>query len=681
LQEVEASKVPEPEFDRKLTRMELAAAQSMTMALPVLQRAFELTDEAQKHNLTRTFGDIGEGRFEKLVRKEVDFRPEAMTDKRMALDYDAFRISFKETLNEVKDYSQLRPMLEGFIRRELDMLFFDTNNLLGARINRRFVDAYLDNLVTIFTESGKAEMQALAEELSQLKKAYALGFEAYDYLRSDMLDETGETCSLVAHAEQLLDETEQAGDMPEEAEELDPFVRRHAMAFTSYAELLDKVHYFTIDADEFGPLYLLIGRYCETLAETRLMAAQPTVNFADPKVDSTDAYMEEYGSILNGCIERLKEDDSLANFVRVAQDLRSQIKAENHLDQGIIAKAHLGAEKAARKNFSEHLREYVRTLSIPQPSSSSFVGGMYPNFHTPMQLNADFDEFMESAKDLEQAYSKKTLLDYMNNMVLGAMRDVMLRGYHPACLLAVRDYVAEFSDQICEALAQSGHKDVAFFDQMTDLEHFVMHAYQATRAMGDWVMETSAGGYDNLYDRVWTIDGLDPRRLSPTENDDLVERAKDFYKTMAQEMGMPPFLQGELFLPYLYARCQAIADLELENEAFAARADSSPKGGALWVERVAAKPAASVATPENQEDAHDPAQQRTRKIMTEAINRITPDDVLALCQKDVEDGKEIEEMPPQISSHTMAILDEYFNARLQKAERIAQRNKPVGMLH
>jgi hypothetical protein len=473
---------------------------------------------------------------------------------------------------------------------EQHFLFYRTNDLMSARMKADYFNAFLDELLPVLEHDGLIDAH-WKQRFETLREAYALGFDAYERLRIEMQEYSGDdTKSLLELSEQYVDEKGQG---------LKGQAHEEALADEAMDTMRDIIlkHYDIGLADDQAPtpLLLLLARKVRTLAALTLKEQEPHTDFDDPKCDWFDKFDAVYTPLMQQSLDGLAESDALEDVVVLSRDLDAKIAEKD----GIPADFRQRIEQAARKAGKTVLgraKDYVLANRdrhrLYRTRSGTILDEVISGHDTPQALLLDIRSFLAEAAGLPYAHSKSLIVDYLDNFAAVTIDEGFFGWTHPATLVAAQDFVAEFRRNLASSMLASGHEpDTAFLKRIMEVEKGLEYAYQSRNTAGDWLMEESHGGTDCLFHAQWLRLGWDPKKIAKSEIPGLAENARGHLSVLSEQRKIPEHVRNHPLIPLIYERCAEIARAEYEHEV---HKDQKTEGATAdqtsWVDRVAGRP-------------------------------------------------------------------------------------------
>jgi hypothetical protein len=600
-----------------------------------VEHAFERADQRHVHIVERRIGGLDKDGFRDLIYGDVDYHPDRQTKDQFKQEFNEFRMAFKDLIDHSGHMDAFYAACESFIEEEQYMLFFVTNDMVAARVHQDYFSTFLDEALPVL-EATKQLTPEWAAKFAALRKGYNLVIESYDHLRGDLREEGGpDEYSILKQAESLMKEAPQ-DQLPQNMETheiIDEF------AHMRFNQVMEDFYYTQFGNQHISPMMLSVLRRCEMLAEVRLKNSEPATDFEGLDADSLKKFKAVYFPIVNRCLERIAEDDSIASYVAITQELNDQIRTEDRLPvnfEGMLAVACETAAKAIREKAKDYVTQDVAQWRTPFPRSHGILEAVLPNYYTPQALAGEIETFIEETRHMQKALNKDTAIHLLEDITDACIDQCMQRGAPPSSLLAAQEYIAHFRRTLGQAMQAAGASDPEFFIRIKEIEDKCAYAYESRGHLGDWCMEGSANGVDNPFHWAWMQRGWDPNKLDGDDMKALVQSARINIEQVAQHKGISEELATKPFIPLIFARCYEIAAAEMDREQvpdeasqlLAKRHDESANS---WRERILKHDPASTPLLDGEEIPQATQKvldkmtnARALEIMQEALKRITP---------------------------------------------------------
>lgn len=601
----------------------------------VVEHAFERADQRHVRIVERRIGGLDEDGFRDLIYGDVDYHPDRQTKDQFKQEFHEFRAAFKDLVDHCGHMGAFYTACESFIEEEQHTLFFVTNDMVAARVHQDYFSTFLDEALPVL-EATQQMTPEWATKFAALRKGYKLVIESYDHLRSDLREEGGpEEYSLLKQAEGLLNETPQ--------EQLPKGMETHEIinefAHIRFNEVMEDFYYTQFGTQHISPMMLSVLRRCEMLAEVRLKNSEPATDFEGLNAESLKKFKAVYFPIVSGCLERIAEDDSIASYVAITQELEGQIRTEDRLPknfEGMLAVACETAASRMRDKIKDYVTNDIAQWRTPLPRSHSILEAVLLNYYSPQALAGEVETFIEETRHMEKALNKDAAIHFLEDITDACIDQCMQRGAPPSSLLAAQDYIAQFRRTLGQAMQAAGASDPEFFIRIKEVEDKCAYAYESRAHLGDWCMEGSANGVDNPFHWAWLQRGWDPNKLDGDDVKTLVQSARINIEQVALNKGIAAELATKPFIPLIYARCYEIASAELErenvpDEASQLLAKRNDESASSWRDRILKHDPASTPLLDGEEIPQATQKvldkvtnARALEIMQEALNRITP---------------------------------------------------------
>ncbi|MFZ4541489.1 MAG: hypothetical protein ACOYNL_06720 [Rickettsiales bacterium] len=622
------------------------AAKSKKTKLKPLRAAKPADKDAEADEPAMTMGE-----FASMVNSDVDFRPTQIMPQDVRAQLDAFRQDFIDSVLSAKDLNGLMKNLEGYIGKEHERLFYQTNDVMSASIKYDYFCQFMDQLCIHLREAGQLDTDQL-NRIEDLEKIYKLGLNGYGLAGKKLFKATeGGTMSLLVESSRI---QSNAAERPGSEGKADATpLEEHA--HTIMQDLLFTNYGIKSKSKVPPPLLMTLADLTETLARSQLQAANPHLDFRDIDLASGEMMADRFSDLLDTWKERVKGNPTPQQMYSVYLDLSKQIDACQQLPEtfsAMIEKAAEAAEKVAEQKMHASFKDHQLMKPTPPPRAQRMIDALHPEYNTVGTVDASLSSFKRRMRQLKKCEDKYELLEAIEEKLDLLSDEITLYGAHPAAALVAKEYMTAFRKHLGGALYDAKCHDERFLLSLKELEDKADMIHENHREIGHWLMQDTNGGHDSQFHYVLMSLGSDKTPIASSDVERIADHAAEGLSVAAEHRGIPPSLSGVQYMPLIYARCRDIAQAEMARE-FEGRKRDFDRATLMqkkldgWVSNVAATRRAS--SPYALYDEREPLPPQEQKLLKVSRARALTLFNQAICCL-LPDDKRIEIMEASISN-------------------------------
>lgn len=530
--------------------------------------ALEHTQQHQRRYLDERLATMSGPEFLRIIDKDIDYPVDNPNVEHFARNIAANLREFHAVVSTASTPEALYKRCSNYVETEQHRLFYRTNDIVAARIKQDYFNTFLDHVLTALEEE-KNLPQELKARFGQLKAAYKLGFEAYDYSRYEVGVESGyNSRGLMDEAENILSARTKKTPQPHN-DAMEEGAQEAARKL-----LLNNYHIKLEDHEVPPPLLFAVLRHAASLAEVRMKRLHPALDMKDPKADWEETFRTIYEPIASHAIQAIEKAPHPATYAQVSQELLRSLRTESNIPEqfpDMVAKAATLASDDMQEHIRSALAEDAHRLGLHTklygriPRSAELFESLMPGYNSAIRVKFDMRPFAEEARTLTQAYDKESLLSYLNDTVAGVIEKGHFDWQHPAAMVAAQKWVTAFRRHLGEAMHDAKCYDAAFAEQMKETENAMQLAYQSRNTAGEWLMGHTENGSDHLFEHAILQRSWDPRSVEGEDMSKLRSSARYQLEFMGTQRGIPEKIAGNPLIPLMFERCKSIAEAEYEQ--------------------------------------------------------------------------------------------------------------------
>jgi hypothetical protein len=498
----------------------------------------------------------------KMMREDVHYsNPDRLISPRD--DVNVYRQEFLTLVHQASDFEDLTKRLETYIAREQDRLFYETNDLMAARIKHDYFRSFMDALYQHLRAEGQIDEERFYR-LEDLEAIYALGLKAYNHTNLCIYHiNNSPTDSLLSLAEERKEAKEATAGTSDKQS-------KHPKTLKDFAHeqmhsIMQGTYGLSTTHSAPSPLLIMLYDRSEQLARSDMERMYPHMNFRNCPLQSNEDLRDRYIEIVYSWEERIKGRVSPQAMYDIYRDLTKRLRVNDPLPEDfsrLIQEALKAAETETSSHMGALFKSYHMMKPIPGPRGQRFVDELLPEFDTLGAMKETFEDFVDNMRTTTSCEDMSQLVEKIDQEIDGLNDAVAFEGEHPAALLAAKEFIATFRKHLGAALHDGKIYNERFLVALKELEEKVDMASENQRVIADWYMGMTGGGYDNPWIGGYFRGGYS-YSVSKDNVDEIIDDGLQAIEEAAQLRGIPASLCDLRYIPLVYARCQDIAESEL----------------------------------------------------------------------------------------------------------------------
>lgn len=501
--------------------------------------------------------------FRRMVNNDVDFFHDkrGIKPQEVREDIDRFREEFRNDVLKAKSFEETIAALHAIVVREHHRLMYQTNSYMSAAIKEDYFNEFVDMLTVKMAEQGMLD-STQCERLDELEAMYDMGMRSYNIINECIgRASSGEFDSVLqqAESEREVAKKRAKGKAVKSLEEFAQDVVRNTLLF-----------YYGINGKQGAPepSLAVLARLSDTLTRAQLRHEHPNLDFRDPDLSLSDDYQNRFMTVLQTWRERFAKKPTINEAYGIYLDLQKQIRQVEHLPEDfsdLIEQSAAAAKKETGTKLSAIQSDHMAMLQTPVARMRKVISGFDPTFEQLPALERGFNYFIHAMEDMPAETNKFDLIEQLEAKIDHAGSLVTLYGIHPAMLLAVREYMSAFRKHLCAALHEKGDTDMAFLGALKEMETKVDLIHENSRILGHWMMQNTEGGHDSVFWQSFFTLGARSMPMGAEDIQRIHDYAADMIASACEQRGISPSLGNLSLIPLVYARCEQIAQQEMNH--------------------------------------------------------------------------------------------------------------------
>lgn len=532
---------------------------------------------ARRWNSSRT-GDKGK----KLLRRLSAGRDFILAGQEYGYDtiegeLELHRDDFNKAVQQAKTLDDVYVACAGHVEIELHRLFYETNDLPMARLKRDYFEDCMASIVKELRHSPQFTPE-WEERFARLRPAYDFGLQSYGMLRREIAYVSEhDTRSLMGFCWNTLTHMRRENPQEDIADPNDIDALGEEAEGAAWRLLAQ----YDIQSNDGPPHPALFGLVdlANHAANAKVQAQYPNKKLEQLKAQ----HGPELEAALRDNVKAFM--DMLGRYEQYDGILMAKAMLENRLYEAanispdfmaIKTTAIRSADACMRAGTEAGCARYANDRRWIEPKTAWRHEQTVPHIYAHGSLAKQSARNLPAINGaLEVASSPLSSLSILEAVCDEQTRQVFLRGAHPALLLGVADYMAEYRRIICEDLAMRGHDAGEFSREVRAIEAKCHAGYESYLATQDLLMQATHGAHDSLYAKqvLRFVDdtGREPKEIGLAEEDGLADECHELLQDLHAQYGVPDAWRGQPLLGALYERCHEQVAAEAEQHQAGAR--------------------------------------------------------------------------------------------------------------
>lgn len=528
--------------------------------------------------------DLSGEEFHKRAVEEVDYKGREYSQKRLMSRLNYATSQLTHALRNAGSGEDIYDTCRVFVMRELEKLFYETNDPIAARLKRDYLSSFINAFVADM-DARDAISPEVTQELQDIIEGFNLGLKSYDALRHEVEEiSNGETTSLRELVQ--MERKHSKKKLYDEHELTHAAHDRMRRIYARYAISL---------REDVPPPTLLLSLLSKSLEITKeqMISENPYTDWESVHDDHPEQALAKAMPILLMVSKHYSDDLTFPKLKQLDAHLNKMLWKARGLPEDFGACLKESTE-AATQHMNDSLDEVFKQWELERHGLLTDENGAIivddakkkPEEQKPIMARPKTYELQqrlfplldkhatskqyfrwrtdELTQAIERATSKKEVIDAIEGVTESMINDLQFAMTPPAYALATRNYLDQFRQTLAEELRQRGSYDETFMARLNEeVEKFDL-VYESVLTARSWLFEASKGEYDHYKFKAF-VDTLPehPRlgnSITAEHDTKLKQKTQETFAEVMQQRGIPKEVALEPFAPILFERCLEAAE-------------------------------------------------------------------------------------------------------------------------
>ena len=542
----------------------------------LMETAFAETDRAFGQHVVKNWQALGRPEIQSEIAEEGDIPGTEFSRWYLINNIGDTREALQEAMAGVHDGQSFGEGCLDFIDREMEHLFFVSNNMAEARVARDYFEQFLTTATQALLAAGKIDKDT-AESYGALSDYYDVAFESYECLREMVDVSSGHvTNSLVAYAMAQNRTVENTDALVK----LQRMTHTDAMASDMVAEMshrcftqmMQQQPIFHNETTEFDYMTPWITVRAQEIAQEQYTQHPPETFDKAGARERARQHLTTQLELVNGSFDNIREHgivEGILESERMFDSVRKDLLGMPETFDELLDCALVEAAVKAKPTLQAVARTDMERLAvIAQPTSAALGKSLWPHVDDPRTIPGMAEEISEYWHEvLGRAGSPQHVAQKADTLVDEMARDAFFGTTSPALLLYAANYLSETRRALGSTMQMEGAFKPEDYTTLKRVEEKCLHYYESYYTFREWMMLDSQGTYDRLGLQEYMRYAADSGRAYddmtvPEWNQMVIPAAQKTFTTILKNMNVQHKGCDHPMMPLIAAKARTIAGNE-----------------------------------------------------------------------------------------------------------------------